>query len=1541
TDTTSATTTPSFEYNIGSGWVSITTGYLASGDLNDKAVSSSSYTTYTATWHASSQLAATYSNNLQVRVTATDGQGSGQAVTSPIALDTTLPTVASTTLLINGAASAAEATSSAALSLQLQSISGTPAGETIYVRFSNDSSTWYGANSNGTLTTSTTSWGTGFSSAAGTLSSLTWPWSLGGSTLYVQVRDNYGNGPTTDSNTVTGYNQAPQFESLTVSQVSSSNPLAGGLVSINYSIRDTDTTSVTPSFAYSLNSGSWTSISSAAMNSTSTDAKSVASSSYTAYLATWSATSTVTSTYSTDLRVRVTLNDGQVVNNTASSSATITLDSRGPVASSTTLLVNGSSTSVSAVSSTITLSLQNITGYPDNETIYAQFSDDNSTWYGANSNGTLTSSSSWGNGFSSASSTLSSLSWPFAITGRSRTIYTRLTDVFGNNLQSDSNSVGYNVPPEFNSSYGTNGLSVSQNTSSSGSSWGKVSIQYSVRDTDTSVGSSTPGYISPSFEYSVGSGWFPITTSTLVAGDTSSKSVSDSSYTTHSATWHASSQLASTYTSSLQIRVTANDNEPVSNTAQATSSATTLDTKAPATTVRVDARNNRVSVIATDDTSIDSTLSNLVSLASDGSNASSGVWIATNTTSTNTSSSWTLITSSSLNTVYYATRDSYGNTVSGSASAPIAPASTSVSDVSDTTSAAYKELVSWTVYTSTSSAPFSKYEVYRATNSDPNTFSLIGSVTDIAQNYYSDTGLTSSTTYYYKVSIVTTNSDYSAYSPTVSDQPDGLSGAAAQGPTISNVTATEVQASWARITWDTDRVSDSKVEYSITTSSSPYGLSTTTVTLVISHDVYIGDLLPNTQYSYRVVSKDVNNKQTTAAGGTFTTSGGPIISAVTTEAVTDHTASIIWNTNKDANSTVLYSTSLQNLRDGTSTSQAGNAGLVGSPFQHRVTLSGLNTQTIYYYYVKSTDSSSNVSADKNSGNYYTFSTAQDTKVPTISNITVAAVTKNSAVITWQTDEPSNSQLTYDTRSASSSGQAHRNTSLLDDNQTTNHAITLTSLSANTVYYYYVKSIDAAGNLAVSSEQSAQTSDTDTVIIYATGGGSAAPPANSIIKDTTPPVISNVEVSAISAFSARISFDTDEESLGLVSFGESTNYGRTPGESSFRTKHEINLVGLKLGTTYHFQAKASDRGGNFTAGLDDTFTTKFAVESVGDIANLENVEQYQSEIDTLIESVTPSLVTPFVGKIEVSELTENSVIIKWTTNTRTYGSVLYVADKDYDEKKENPYLAEVSDTQTRTTTHQVQLNNLSPGQLYRFKIRSYTLPNVVGWSTERTFTTKSSRIRPDIVRLFNTSFVVTWQTPKQTTSFVEYQNTKTKQIKQSGNDTSVTGHVVNVENLDPDTTYRVRAFGYDANKNIVESETISVTTKKDIVPPAITNLKIDNTFVPGRNDRIQTVISWKTNEPASSLVFYGEGSIASQKQLPNSASSTDAALSTNHNVIITNFKPGTIYQMQVVSVDGAGNRAASPIRVIITPKQTQSVFDVIVKNFEGTFKFINQ
>jgi hypothetical protein len=92
-------------------------------------------------------------------------------------------------------------------------------------------------------------------------------------------------------------------------------------------------------------------------------------------------------------------------------------------------------------------------------------------------------------------------------------------------------------------------------------------------------------------------------------------------------------------------------------------------------------------------------------------------------------------------------------------------------------------------------------------------------------------------------------------------------------PTVSAVQATAVTTSGATITWTTNEVADSQVEYGTTTA---YGSATTLNTsLVTSHSVGLTALAGSTAYHYRVKSKDAAGNLTTSGDFTFTTGAAP------------------------------------------------------------------------------------------------------------------------------------------------------------------------------------------------------------------------------------------------------------------------------------------------------------------------------------------------------------------------------------------------------------------------------------------------------------------------------------------------------------------------------------------------------------------------------------------------------------------------------------------------------------------------------------------
>jgi hypothetical protein len=99
------------------------------------------------------------------------------------------------------------------------------------------------------------------------------------------------------------------------------------------------------------------------------------------------------------------------------------------------------------------------------------------------------------------------------------------------------------------------------------------------------------------------------------------------------------------------------------------------------------------------------------------------------------------------------------------------------------------------------------------------------------------------------------------------------------------------------------------------------------------------------------------------------------------------------------------------------------------------------------------------------------------------------------------------------------------------------------------------------------------------------------PLAALPPDTTPPVISNLQVSAISATQATVSWTTDEPATSAVEHGPTTGYENgSVSTGSLVTSHSLVLPNLTAETLYHYQARSTDAAGNEVLSGDFTFTT---------------------------------------------------------------------------------------------------------------------------------------------------------------------------------------------------------------------------------------------------------------------------------------------------------------------------------------------------------------
>ncbi|MBP6884172.1 MAG: hypothetical protein KBC06_02985, partial [Candidatus Pacebacteria bacterium] len=169
-----------------------------------------------------------------------------------------------------------------------------------------------------------------------------------------------------------------------------------------------------------------------------------------------------------------------------------------------------------------------------------------------------------------------------------------------------------NAPPEL------------QNVTASQGTDGLVNISYDVRDSDTQTGSSTPGEVTPSFEYWNGTSW--VTAITLSSGATTDKDVDDTDWSTYTATWNPKIDFNVKYITTAKIRVKVNDNEVANNLYSLESATFTLDTKNPVVNsfildARGDASDN-ITIDVTEDTlsGLKMKISNNSDLSADGVN---------------------------------------------------------------------------------------------------------------------------------------------------------------------------------------------------------------------------------------------------------------------------------------------------------------------------------------------------------------------------------------------------------------------------------------------------------------------------------------------------------------------------------------------------------------------------------------------------------------------------------------------------------------------------------------------------------------------------------------------------------------------------------------------------------------------------------------------------------------------------------------------------------------------------------------------------------
>jgi hypothetical protein len=188
-------------------------------------------------------------------------------------------------------------------------------------------------------------------------------------------------------------------------------------------------------------------------------------------------------------------------------------------------------------------------------------------------------------------------------------------------------------------------------------------------------------------------------------------------------------------------------------------------------------------------------------------------------------------------------------------------------------------------------------------------------------------------------------------------------------------------------------------------------------------------------------------------------------------------------------------------------------------------------------------------------------------------------------------------------------------------------------------------------------------------------------------DHTPPTITNISATDITETTATITWTTNDPSTSQVEYGETPIYGATTSlQTGLITNHSVTLTNLNPETTYHFRVKSKDSAANEATSGDRTFTTL----------------------------ALPDTTPPVISGVAVSEVTESSAIITWTTDEPATSQVEYGETTSYG-------LVTALDV-SLVTNHSITLDGLNTDTTYHFRVKSKDASGNERASVDHTLTT---------------------------------------------------------------------------------------------------------------------------------------------------------------------------------------------------------------------------
>lgn len=769
------------------------------------------------------------------------------------------------------------------------------------------------------------------------------------------------------------------------------------------------------------------------------------------------------------------------------------------------------------------------------------------------------------------------------------------------------------------------------------------------------------------------------------------------------------------------------------------------------------------------------------------------------------------------------------------------------------------------------------YYTYFGTNSSADPV-LLGTL--VSDSEYTASSLITGSTYYLRIKPLDDagNVSDSVWQPFIykfdTTSPDAPSGLAADPSGYSAIDSFD-------FSWDTASDTGSGVYqycYKTGASSGDYSADQCTSSTSVSN---IPSYQSGTNIFY-VRTKDTAGNYSSYSTVSYYYSGtapsAPQSLAVTPATNTSNSFAFSWSAPSlyfGSQQNIIYHYSINALPTALSTQSTTSKSLSASSY---ASLPGSNT-----FYIVAEDEAGNV--DYGVYSYITF-TANTTApgIPTqidIADVSVKATESWKLAISWEAPSYTGSGV--------SSYKIYRST----DDSTYSEIANTSGISyvdtnlTQVTYYYKVKACDSANNCGPLTSSVSYLPDGKFIVAA--------------------PLVGEPAVSGITTRSATITWTTSRTSDSKVAYGTASEdyIDEEVSSSTHVTSHTITLSNLSPGSTYYFVAKWTDEDGN--TGISDEYS--FDTEPA-----------------------------PSVKEVSATNISLTTANIKFTSKDGSLAKIYYGETTAFGGFKEIGIASS-------ETTYTVPLEGLKDGVKYYYKVNLFDIEDEEYEGDTYSFNTlprpqisdlKISQIKG----LAQTTVYISWITNTDVSSVVTYYPTSNPTQVKDVSDVSLKSgkHQVVLPGLEPQSSYTIIVSGKDRVGNETSFAPQTFTTSSDTRAPQILDIKIEGTIIAtGKNEEkyAQLIVSWKTDEDATSQVEFGEGSGTTYSQ----KTQEDSNLAKTHLVVISNLVPSRVYHLRVVSKDSVENIGKSIDSVTITPRATENALDLVVGNLSEVFGFL--